>query len=220
MKLLLLGAPGAGKGTQANFLCDYFKIPKISTGDMLREAINEKNIIGIEVQKMMMKGNLVSDDLIIKLVNQRIKKDDCKKGFLFDGFPRTINQAKSLIDTNINLDFIIEIYVSDDIVLERLSGRRVHKQSGRTYHIKYNPPKIKDKDDISGEDLVIRDDDKENIIKKRLKVYHEETELLVDFYLNLYKKNGTPVYIKINGNNNVEIIKKELLSIIIKNLKI
>lgn len=212
MKILLLGPPGAGKGTQADCICKSYNIPKISTGDMLRDAINARTSIGVKAKKIISQGKLVSDNIIIQLVQERIAKNDCKNGFLFDGFPRTITQAQSLIDSNIDVDFVIEIYISDLIVLERLSGRRIHIQSGRTYHIKHNPPKMAGKDDVTGENLIIRDDDKESVIQQRLKIYHEQTELLVKFYLNMFQKNHFPIYIKIDGDNSVENITKELLN--------
>ena len=182
MKLILLGPPGAGKGTQAAFITEKFNIPQISTGDMLRAAVKAGSPMGLEAKKHMDSGGLVPDDVIIGLVKERISQADCANGFLFDGFPRTIPQADALKAANVSLDHVIEIDVDDKEIINRLSGRRVHPGSGRTYHIQFNPPKKEGKDDITGEDLIQRDDDKEETIKKRLEVYHEQTELLVGYY--------------------------------------
>ncbi|MFZ9963522.1 MAG: adenylate kinase, partial [Burkholderiales bacterium] len=179
MKLILLGPPGAGKGTQAAFITEKFNIPQISTGDMLRAAVKAGSPMGLEAKKHMDSGGLVPDDVIIGLVKERISQADCTNGFLFDGFPRTIPQADALKAANVSLDHVIEIDVDDKEIINRLSGRRVHPGSGRTYHIQFNPPKKEGKDDVTGEDLIQRDDDKEETIKKRLEVYHEQTELLV-----------------------------------------
>jgi adenylate kinase len=182
MRIILLGAPGAGKGTQAQFLMNKYGIPQISTGDMLRAAIKEGSALGLAAKQVMDAGQLVSDDLIIGLVKERISKEDCAKGFLLDGFPRTIPQADAMKANGVVVDHVIEFDVPDDVIVERMSGRRVHPASGRVYHISYNPPKVEGKDDLTGEDLVIREDDKEETVRKRLGIYHEQTELLVGYY--------------------------------------
>ncbi|MBU1620019.1 MAG: adenylate kinase [Gammaproteobacteria bacterium] len=182
MRIILLGAPGAGKGTQAQFLMNKYGIPQISTGDMLRAAIKEGSALGLAAKQVMDAGQLVSDDLIIGLVKERISKEDCAKGFLLDGFPRTIPQADAMKANGVVVDHVIEFDVPDDVIVERMSGRRVHPASGRVYHVTYNPPKVEGKDDLTGEDLVIREDDKEETVRKRLGIYHEQTELLVGYY--------------------------------------
>ena len=182
MRIILLGAPGAGKGTQAQFLMNKYGIPQISTGDMLRAAIKEGTAMGLAAKQVMDAGQLVSDEIIIGLVKERIAKPDCAKGFLLDGFPRTIPQADAMKDNGVLVDHVIEFDVPDDVIVERMSGRRVHPASGRVYHVTYNPPKVAGKDDQSGEDLVIREDDKEETVRKRLGIYHEQTELLVGYY--------------------------------------
>lgn len=182
MRIILLGAPGAGKGTQAQFLMNKYGIPQISTGDMLRAAIKEGSALGLAAKQVMDAGQLVSDDLIIGLVKERISKEDCAKGFLLDGFPRTIPQADAMKANGVVVDHVIEFDVPDDVIVERMSGRRVHPASGRVYHVSYNPPKVDGKDDLTGEDLVIREDDKEDTVRKRLGIYHEQTELLVGYY--------------------------------------
>ncbi len=182
MRIILLGAPGAGKGTQAQFLMNKYGIPQISTGDMLRAAIKEGSALGLAAKQVMDAGQLVSDDLIIGLVKERISKEDCAKGFLLDGFPRTIPQADAMKANGVVVDHVIEFDVPDDVFVERMSGRRVHPASGRVYHVSYNPPKVDGKDDLTGEDLVIREDDKEATVRKRLGIYHEQTELLVGYY--------------------------------------
>lgn len=182
MRIILLGAPGAGKGTQAQFLMNKYGIPQISTGDMLRAAIKEGTALGLAAKQVMDAGQLVSDDLIIGLVKERISKEDCAKGFLLDGFPRTIPQADAMKANGVMVDHVIEFDVPDDVIVERMSGRRVHPASGRVYHVSYNPPKVEGKDDLTGEDLVIREDDKEETVRKRLGIYHEQTELLVGYY--------------------------------------
>ena len=182
MRLILLGAPGAGKGTQATFICQKYGIPQISTGDMLRAAVKAGTPLGIEAKKVMDAGGLVSDDLIINLVKERIAQDDCAKGFLFDGFPRTIPQADAMKAAGVKLDYVLEIDVPFDAIIERMSGRRAHVASGRTYHVKFNPPKVEGKDDVTGEALIQRDDDKEETVKKRLDVYSAQTRPLVDYY--------------------------------------
>ena len=182
MRLILLGPPGAGKGTQANFIKEKFGIPQISTGDMLRAAVKAGTPLGLEAKKVMDAGGLVSDDIIIGLVKDRLQQDDCKSGYMFDGFPRTIPQADAMKDAGVPIDFVLEIDVPDAEIVERMSGRRAHLASGRTYHVKYNPPKVEGKDDVTGEDLVQRDDDKEETVKKRLDVYHAQTKPLVEYY--------------------------------------
>jgi len=182
MRLILLGPPGAGKGTQANFIKEKFGIPQISTGDMLRAAVKAGTPLGLEAKKVMDAGGLVSDDIIIGLVKDRLQQDDCKAGYMFDGFPRTIPQADAMKDAGVPIDFVLEIDVPDAEIVERMSGRRAHLASGRTYHVKYNPPKVEGKDDVTGEDLVQRDDDKEETVKKRLDIYHSQTKPLVEYY--------------------------------------
>src|SRR5512135_3229604 len=182
MKLILLGAPGAGKGTQANYIKEKFGIPQISTGDMLRAAVKAGTPLGVAAKKIMDAGGLVSDDIIINLVKERIKEADCANGFLFDGFPRTIPQAQAMKDAGIPIDYVVEIDVDDGEIVKRMSGRRVHLASGRTYHVVFNPPKVAGRDDVTGEDLVQRDDDQEETVKKRLAVYHDQTKPLVDYY--------------------------------------
>ena len=182
MRLILLGAPGAGKGTQANYIKEKFNIPQISTGDMLRAAVKAGTPLGIEAKKVMDAGGLVSDDIIIGLVKDRLQQDDCKSGYMFDGFPRTIPQADAMKEAGVPIDFVLEIDVPDSEIVERMSGRRAHVASGRTYHVKYNPPKVAGKDDVTGEDLVQRDDDREETVKKRLEVYHAQTKPLVEYY--------------------------------------
>ena len=211
MKVLLLGAPGAGKGTQAQFITREFNIPQISTGDMLRAAIKAGTELGLEAKKIMDQGGLVRDDIIIGLVKERIAQPDCANGFLFDGFPRTLAQAEAMVEAGVNLDAVVEIDVPDEAIVERMSGRRVHIASGRTYHVKYNPPKTEGKDDETGEDLVQRDDDKEETVKKRLAVYHEQTEVLLGFYSRLTGEHA-PRYIKVDGTRNVDDVKAEILA--------
>ena len=211
MKVLLLGAPGAGKGTQAQFITREFGIPQISTGDMLRAAIKAGTPLGLEAKKIMDAGGLVRDDIIIGMVKERIAQPDCANGFLFDGFPRTLAQAEAMVAAGVDLDAVVEIDVPDAAIVERMSGRRVHLPSGRTYHVKYNPPKVAGKDDETGEDLVQRDDDKEDTVKKRLAVYHEQTEVLVDFYSKLTGEHA-PRYIKVDGTQPVETVKENVIT--------
>lgn len=211
MKVLLLGAPGAGKGTQAQFITREFGIPQISTGDMLRAAIKAGTPLGLEAKKIMDAGGLVRDDIIIGMVKERIAQPDCAHGFLFDGFPRTLAQAEAMVAAGVDLDAVVEIDVPDAAIVERMSGRRVHLPSGRTYHVKYNPPKVAGKDDETGEDLVQRDDDKEETVKKRLAVYHEQTEVLVDFYSKLTGEHA-PRYIKVDGTQPVETVKENVIT--------
>ena len=211
MRIILLGAPGAGKGTQAQILKDKFNIPQISTGDMLRAAIKANTKLGLEAKQFMDSGALVPDQLIIELVKERIQNEDCKQGFLLDGFPRTIPQAEAMKQASISIDIVIEIDVPDNVIVERLSGRRTHLASGRIYHIQNNPPKIQDKDDITGEPLVQRDDDKKETILKRLDVYHNQTKPLVDYYSKwAASENKGLRYIKINGLGDVKDIQKTI----------
>ncbi len=212
MRIILLGAPGAGKGTQAQYLMEKYKIPQISTGDMLRAAVKAQTPLGIEAKKVMDEGGLVSDQIIIGLVKERILQEDCKNGFLFDGFPRTIPQAQAMIDHKVDIDFVVEVNVEDSEIILRLSGRRVHEASGRTYHIKYNPPKVNGKDDITGDALIQRADDLEETVMKRLKVYHSQTEPLVEFYKNL--GNSKVKYIKIPGVGSVTSIRDQIFAAI------
>tara|TARA_B100000686_G_scaffold346594_1_gene433600 strand:- start:525 stop:1166 length:642 start_codon:yes stop_codon:yes gene_type:complete len=211
MKIILLGPPGAGKGTQAEVLCETFSVPHISTGNMLREAVEEKTDLGLEAKALMDAGILVSDEVIVGLVEDRISKDDCNNGFLFDGFPRTIPQAQALVDRDINIDSVVEIYVPDEDIIERMSGRRMHLGSGRNYHIVYNPPKIDGKDDVTGEDLIQREDDKPETVKDRLKVYDNQTSPLIKFYSEI-SKEGILKYIKVSGTSSPEEVSAEILS--------
>ncbi len=209
MRLILLGAPGAGKGTQATFIKEKFNIPQISTGDMLRAAVKAGTPLGIAAKQVMDAGGLVSDDLIIGLVKDRLKEADCANGYLFDGFPRTIPQADAMKDAGVAIDYVLEIDVPDSAIIERMSGRRVHAASGRTYHVKFNPPKVEGKDDATGEELVQRPDDAEDVVKKRLSVYHEQTEVLVGYYNKWAQsgESGAPKYRKIAGVGPVESIR-------------
>lgn len=210
MRLILLGPPGAGKGTQAQFICDEYGIPQISTGDMLRAAVKAGTPLGRKVKQVMDSGALVSDDIIVALVKERVAQPDCANGFLFDGFPRTIPQAEALVSAGIDLDVVLEISVPDEEIVRRLSGRRVHEKSGRVYHVVFNPPKVADRDDETGEQLVQRIDDKEDTIRHRLVVYRDQTLPLVDFYANLAKKS--PVrYERVSGLGTVEEIKRAAL---------
>lgn len=210
MKLILLGAPGAGKGTQAKFICDKYSIPQISTGDMLRSAIKAGTSLGIEAKKVMDKGSLVSDDIIIALVKDRLQQDDCKGGYLFDGFPRTIPQAEAMRSAGAALDFVIEIDVADSEIVERMSGRRVHLASGRSYHVKFNPPKVEGKDDVTGEALIQRDDDKEETVKRRLDIYHSQTRPLIEYYSKWFATGDAkaPKCRKIAGVGNIDQIRQ------------
>ena len=213
MKLILLGAPGAGKGTQAAFICKKFGIPQISTGDMLRAAVKAGTPLGLQAKAVMEAGQLVSDDLIINLVKERIAQADCANGFLFDGSPRTIPQADAMKAAGVDLDYVLEIDVPFDAIIERMSGRRSHPASGRTYHVKFNPPKVEGKDDVTGEDLVQREDDKEETVKKRLDVYSSQTRPLVDYYSNWAKADAAaaPKYRAISGMGSVEDITARAL---------
>ena len=214
MRLILLGGPGAGKGTQATYIKEKFAIPQISTGDMLRAHVKNGSALGIAAKKIMDSGALVSDEIIIGMVKQRITEADCAKGFLFDGFPRTIPQADAMKHAGIKLDYVVEIAVDDAEIIERMSGRRSHLPSGRTYHIRFNPPKVAGKDDVTGEDLVQREDDKEETVKKRLSVYHEQTEPLVAYYRN-WATGGeinAPRYVKIPGVGKVDAIRDKIFA--------
>ncbi|MDN0081883.1 adenylate kinase [Crenobacter sp. SG2305] len=214
MKLILLGAPGAGKGTQANFIKEKYGIPQISTGDMLRAAVKAGTPLGLEAKAIMDAGGLVRDDIIIGLVKERIAEADCANGFLFDGFPRTIPQAEAMKEAGVTIDFVVEIDVPDEVIVDRMSGRRAHLPSGRTYHVKYNPPKVEGKDDVTGEDLVQRDDDKEETVKKRLAVYHEQTEVLVGYYAKQAEAGDAtaPKYVKVNGTQAVETVRDQVFA--------
>ncbi|MGD9943365.1 MAG: adenylate kinase [Burkholderiaceae bacterium] len=208
MRLILLGPPGAGKGTQAGFITKQFGIPQISTGDMLRAAVKAGTPLGLAAKKVMDAGGLVSDELIIGLVKDRLQQPDCRAGYLFDGFPRTIPQADAMKDAGVGIDFVLEIDVPDQEIIERMSGRRVHAGSGRTYHVKFNPPKVAGKDDVTGEDLIQRDDDREETVRKRLDVYHSQTRPLVDYY-SAWAGTGdpaAPAYRKISGLGSVDEI--------------
>jgi len=208
MKVILLGPPGAGKGTQADFICEEFGIPKISTGDMLRAAVKAGTPLGVAAKKIMDVGGLVSDDIILGLVQERIKAPDCSGGFLLDGFPRTIPQAEGLKTLGIRIDKVIEIDVDDEEIVKRMSGRRIHPVSGRTYHVLYNPPKIPHKDDVTGEALIQRDDDKESTVRKRLQVYHDQTKPLVAFYSALPETR----FAKIKGVGEVGDVRDRILT--------
>jgi adenylate kinase len=212
MRIILLGGPGAGKGTQAGFIKEKFRIPQISTGDMLRAHVKAGTDLGKAAKKIMDEGGLVSDDLIMGMVKERIKEDDCKNGFLFDGFPRTLAQADAMKDAGIFVDAVVEIDVPDEEIIKRMSGRRVHLASGRTYHVVFNPPKEEGKDDVTGEPLIQRDDDKEETVRARLKVYHDQTEPLIDYYSRWANQGGegSPQYIKIKGVGGVEAIRDQI----------
>ncbi|MGM0480439.1 MAG: adenylate kinase [Pseudomonadota bacterium] len=209
MRIILLGAPGAGKGTQAQFLMTTFGIPQISTGDMLRSAIKSGSELGKKAKQVMDAGQLVSDEIIIELVKERITEPDCQNGFLLDGFPRTIPQADAMREHGIEVDYVLEFSVPDEVIVERMSGRRVHPGSGRVYHVQHNPPKEEGKDDETGEELVVRPDDQEHTVRKRLSVYHEQTEPLVEYYKRLSAKGETE-YHEIDGTQPVEEVSKEL----------
>ena len=214
MRMILLGAPGAGKGTQAAFLCKHYAIPQVSTGDMLRGAVKAGTPLGIAAKKVMDSGALVSDDIIIGLVKERIAQPDCANGFLFDGFPRTIAQADAMRSAGVKLDAVLEIDVPDSAIIERMSGRLFHIASGRSYHVKFNPPKVAGKDDVTGEPLIQRDDDKEDTVRKRLQVYQDQTRPLVDYYAR-WKATGdaaAPRYCKIDGSGSVEAITERALA--------
>lgn len=212
MRLILLGAPGAGKGTQANYIKEKYNIPQISTGDMLRAAIAAGTALGLEAKKVMDTGGLVSDDIIIGLVKDRLTQPDCANGYLFDGFPRTTPQADAMKDAGVTIDYVLEINVPDEAIVDRMSGRRVHPGSGRTYHVKFNPPKVEGKDDVTGEELVQRPDDKEETVKKRLEIYHSQTKPLVDFYTKWAAEGDAkaPKVRKVAGVGSVDGITKSV----------
>lgn len=214
MRIILLGGPGAGKGTQANYIKEKYNIPQISTGDMLRAAVKEGTPLGLQAKEVMESGGLVSDEIILGLVKDRIAKDDCTNGFIFDGFPRTIAQAESLKNQGVAIDSVVEIDVDDEEIIKRMSGRRVHLASGRTYHVIFNPPKVEGKDDETGEELIQRNDDQEETVRERLKVYHQQTEPLIEYYSN-WAASGDPLapkYIKINGIGKVEEISNQIFT--------
>lgn len=214
MRLILLGAPGAGKGTQAAHITERFGIPQISTGDMLRAAVKAGTPLGLEAKKFMDAGALVPDEVIIGLVKERIKQPDAAKGFLFDGFPRTIPQADAMKAAGVNIDYVIEVDVDDAEIVKRLSGRRVHPGSGRTYHVAFNPPKVEGKDDVTGEPLIQRDDDKEETVQKRLQVYHSQTKPLVDYYSRWAASGepGAPKYVRISGVGSMDAIRERIFA--------
>ena len=214
MRLILLGPPGAGKGTQANYIREAYGISQISTGDMLRAAVKAGTPLGIAAKKVMDSGALVSDEIIIGLVKERLKEPDCARGYLFDGFPRTLPQADAMKDAGVAIDYVLEIDVPDAAIIERMSGRRVHAASGRTYHIRYNPPKVPDRDDATGEPLIQRDDDREETVKKRLEVYHAQTEPLVAYYVDWAASGDprAPKYRKVDGMGSVETIRAAVLA--------
>lgn len=214
MKLILLGGPGAGKGTQAGFITEKYGIPQISTGDMLRAAVKTGSPMGLAAKKVMDAGGLVSDDIILGLIAERLKQPDCAKGFLLDGFPRTIPQAEALRTQGVELDYVLEIDVSDEEIIRRMSGRRVHPGSGRTYHVVFNPPKIDGKDDVTGEPLIQRDDDKEETVKKRLAVYHSQTKPLIDYYSKWSDTGakGAPKHKRVSGIGSLDAIKSAVFA--------
>lgn len=216
LRIILLGPPGAGKGTQANDLSTEYRIPKIATGDMLRAAVNEGSQLGREAKTYMDAGQLIPDDVIINLVKQRLSQPDCAPGFLLDGYPRTIEQAQALAKAGITLDHVIEIHVSDEELIKRLTGRRVHPGSGRTYHLEYHPPKVPEQDDVTGERLVQRDDDKAETVLKRLQVYHQQTAPLVEYYQSLSNssRNARPYYHKIDGSGSVAAVRDRIFKAI------
>lgn len=216
MRVILLGAPGAGKGTQATYIKEKFNIPQISTGDMLRAAVKAGTTLGLEARKYMDAGGLVPDEVIIGMIQERIKDSDCKDGFLFDGFPRTIPQAEAMKQAGVDIDYVVEIDVPDEEIIQRMSGRRMHLASGRTYHVTFNPPRVAGKDDVTGEDLVQRDDDREETVMKRLEVYHSQTKPLVSYYSN-WAQTGekAPKYVKITGVGSVDDIKQQIFDALI-----
>ena len=216
MRIILLGAPGAGKGTQAQFICEQLNIPQISTGDMLRAAVKAGTEMGLAAKKIMDEGKLVSDEIIIGLVKDRLQEPDCANGCLFDGFPRTIPQAEALRDNGVNIDKVIEIHVEDEEIVQRMSGRRVHPGSGRTYHVVFNQPKVEGKDDVTGDDLVQREDDQEDTVRKRLAIYHEQTAPLVNFYGQwaVDAPESAPELLKIEGVGSVDSIRARVFEAI------
>lgn len=214
MRIILLGAPGAGKGTQAHFITTRFGVPQISTGDMLRAAVKAESPLGLQVKEVMSSGGLVTDEIIIALVKERITQPDCANGFLFDGFPRTIPQAQAMEDADIAIDVVIDIAVDDEEIVKRLSGRRVHLDSGRVYHVEFNPPQKDGIDDVTGEPLIQRDDDKEETVRKRLRVYHEQTKPLVDFYQKLQDQGQGVKVIRLNGKDHVDTVREKITTIL------
>jgi adenylate kinase len=214
MRLILLGGPGAGKGTQATFITEKYGIPQISTGDMLRAAVKAGTPLGLEAKKIMDVGGLISDDIITGMVKERVAESDCENGYLLDGFPRTIPQADSMRELGINIDHVVEISVDDEEIIKRMSGRRAHLASGRTYHLIYNPPKVEGIDDVSGEKLVQREDDKEETVKKRLDIYHDQTEPLIDYYTRFSNSDDSaaPNYVKIHGIGTVDSVRENIFS--------
>jgi adenylate kinase len=212
MRLILLGAPGAGKGTQAQYITEKYNIPQISTGDMLRAAVKAGTPLGVEAKKVMDAGGLVSDDIILGLIKERLQQPDCANGFLFDGFPRTIPQAEALKEQGVNLDYVVEVDVEDEEIIKRMSGRRVHPASGRTYHVVFNPPRVEGKDDVTGEDLIQRADDNAETVRKRLEVYHSQTKPLVEFYSKWARSGrpGAPQYVRIPGVGSVTDIRDQI----------
>jgi len=211
MRVILLGAPGAGKGTQAQFICEKYGIPQISTGDMLRAAVKAESPLGLQVKDLMASGGLVSDEIIIALVKERITESDCANGFLFDGFPRTIPQAEAMVAEGVEIDYVVEIDVDDEEIVGRLSGRRVHADSGRVYHVIYNPPKVEGKDDETGDDLIQRADDSEETVRKRLGIYHDQTKPLVAFYKQFEAENASTKYVHIPGVGSLEEITAKVM---------
>lgn len=213
MRIILLGPPGAGKGTQAQFIKETYKIPQISTGEILRSEIKAGSTLGLKLKSIVDSGQLVPDDIIIQIVAEKIKSPECKNGFLFDGFPRTLPQAEALKLAGINIDYVLEIHVPDEDIIQRMSGRRVHLSSGRTYHTIFNPPKVSGKDDLTGEDLVQREDDKEETVKKRLEVYHTQTKPLVEYYSNwaANDKSKAAKYVRVSGLGDINVITSEIL---------
>ncbi len=214
MRVILLGGPGAGKGTQANYIKERYNIPQISTGDMLRAAVKAGTPLGVEAKKVMDAGGLVSDDIILGLIDERLKQDDCAGGYLFDGFPRTLAQADALKDKGVQVDAVVEIDVDDNEIIRRMGGRRVHLASGRTYHVTFNPPKEEGKDDETGEALIQRDDDQEDTVRERLSVYHQQTEPLIDYYSKWADQGGegAPGYVKVNGIGKVDAIRDAIFA--------
>jgi adenylate kinase len=220
MRLILLGAPGAGKGTQAQFICEKFSIPQISTGDMLRAAVKAGTELGVAAKKIMDAGGLVSDDIIIGLVKDRLTQPDCSKGYLFDGFPRTIPQAQAMKDAGVPIDYVLEIDVPFNAIIDRMSGRRVHPASGRSYHVTFNPPKVEGQDDVTGEALIQRDDDKEETVRKRLQVYNDQTRPLVEYYSSWATQSSpadkvkAPAYRKVSGTGSVDDITTSIFAVL------
>jgi len=215
MNIILLGPPGAGKGTQAAHICEKFNIPQISTGDMLRAAVIARTPIGLKAKKVIDEGNLVSDDIIIELVKERIRSQDCKNGYLFDGFPRTIAQADALKLEGIKIDYVVEVQVPDEDIVVRMSGRRVHLSSGRTYHIVFNPPNVENKDDLTGDDLIQRVDDKEEIVRDRLSIYHQQTQPLVNYYREVaIKHNSVTKFYAISGVGTLDAVKTRINAVL------